>query len=99
MKELTPSLIEDLKGRVILVFHNFLFEKFPKPFNQVQMRGVRGQVMERYVEPLRSLLYILRSRVSCIVQKHRDLGRLWIVLSDLPEENFGSFSLTTPFRQ
>lgn len=92
-----PEVIEEsddgagkfLKGSVIVVFDDFLFEKFPQSFNEIQIGRVRREIMEDDVQPLRLFLDAVSPVVAGVIQKDVErFSRIGIFLPHFAEEYF-----------
>jgi hypothetical protein len=73
---------------VILMISRFLFEKFPEPFNKIQIGRVRWQKNERYFTKSFPRLFHLFAVTIPALSKIRSIILTWILGNQLSHESF-----------
>ena len=64
------SILESVAGIVILGIKTFFFDKFPQPFNQVQIWRVRRQEQQFNIKGVRHIYDQATTLVASIVQNN-----------------------------
>ena len=81
-EEIAHGLVKIIKGRIIGIFNDFLFEEFPKSFDEVEVGRVWWEVFEGNPQLLSFFHNVIGSIISRIVEQHRNRACFSIVLLD-----------------
>ena len=92
VKKISDGLVKSFGGVEIPTVEDFLFNKFPEPFDDIEVWGVRGEKKQGDVEAIGKGNDSDTVLIACVVEYQRD-GDAGICLPDLEEEFHDHFGV------